>query len=376
MMHMNKVIIATLFICLLSCTSYFSHKENRSFQEKVIVELLPKEIGKINDGPYVFIHNNKVSANWFCGNQANSLKLDTINLPYLLPNCNYPVVIDRTHFQEQTVLSYQGNFKVVATSDFHGQYDLMLRLLKNNHVVDQEGKWSFADGHFVITGDVFDRGDKVTEILWFLYRLEKEAEQAGGKLHLLLGNHEVMVLNGDLRYLHPEYVKVSEYLNQPFEQLFTKGSVLGDWLRTKPVLVKINDMLFAHGGFHPAYVERDVSLDQINTVFKESLVKAELAQPREGFSKFLHKTDGPIWYRGYFKDDGASAEEIDLLLNHFDIKHLVVGHTSQLKVETRYQGKVIAIDTSIKNGNYGELLIVEGEKMWRGTLGGKLKSLD
>ena len=106
-------------------------------------------------------------------------------------------------------------------------------------------------------------------------------------------------------------------------------------------------------------------------------------QPRNGWGKYLHKSNGPIWYRGYFqsnnkdkskgkfKDEGANSAEIDLLVNHFDIEHLVVGHTSQKQIESRYQGRVIAIDSSLKNGKYGEILLIDGDKKWRGTLSGK-----
>jgi hypothetical protein len=336
----------------------------------------PKVEKPFIDGPYIFKTPDHLQAFWLCDGKVESLTVentfaDKSNDKQIFNQCTTDVVVDRIHFKEQSVLTYQGDFNVVATSDFHGQYGVMNTLLRNNRVIDENNHWAFGDGHFVITGDVFDRGDKVTEILWFLYRLEKEAALAGGKLHLLLGNHEVMVLNGDLRYLHPKYVEVAEQLNQPFEKLYGKGTVLGDWLRTKPVLVKINNMLFAHGGFHPSLAQEKRTLTDINQVFKANLVKEELATPREGWGEFLHKSDGPIWYRGYFKDNGASPQEIDLLLSHFDIDYLVVGHTSQKQVETRHQGKVIAIDSSIKKGKYGELLFVDGDKQWRGSLTGE-----
>ena len=69
-----------------------------------------------------------------------------------------------------------------------------------------------------------------------------------------------MVLNGDLRYLHPKYVLAEKLLKQPFESLFGEDAVLGRWLRSKSVLVKINNMLFAHGGFHP-----ELAKDKRNT---------------------------------------------------------------------------------------------------------------
>lgn len=372
-MYLKKLLNTCWVIGLVCCTSLINAMELGKSSTSLTQEaLVTKKNSKVNDGPYVFKLNNSLDAVWLCDAEIYTKSMKAKSLPQQLDSqCGISVHIDRVNFPAIDVLEYKGDFSVVASSDFHGQYGLMMQLLKNNNIVDENGHWSFEKGHFVITGDVFDRGDKVTEILWFLYHLEKEAELAGGKLHLLLGNHEVMVLNGDLRYLHPKYVEVAKRLEKPFESLFGKNTILGDWLRAKPVLVKINGMLFAHGGFHPSLAQEKRTLNEINSVFKHNLVKAEMETPREGWGKFLHKTNGPIWYRGYFNDDGATEVEIELLLNHFDINYLVVGHTSQQQIETRYQNRVIAIDTSIKNGKYGELLIVTGESIWRATLQGK-----
>ncbi|WP_404392627.1 metallophosphoesterase [Pseudoalteromonas phenolica] len=331
---------------------------------------------RVTDGPYIDVHNKALSVNWICDDQVKrtQLKLEEDSLPYSFNACGLTAITSQLHFDEQ-LIEYQNVKRVAALSDLHGQYELMLTLLKNNKIIDKNNRWAFADGHFVITGDIFDRGDKVTEILWFIHDLEKQAEQAGGKIHLLLGNHEVMVLNGDLRYLHPKYVKAEQLLETPFDQLFNQQTILGRWLRSKPVLVKINDHLYAHGGFHPQLAEDKVTLDTINKTFKSHLVEKELPKKREGFARYLHKTHGPIWYRGYFKDDGATAEELDLLLKHFDVNHIVVGHTSQKKIETRFNGKVIAIDSNIKKGKYGEVLFIENGKHERGTLKGKRKPL-
>lgn len=137
------------------------------------------------------------------------------------------------------------------------------------------------------------------------------------------------------------------------------------------MLVRVNDSLFAHGGFHPELAKQKRSLTEINQVFKQNLVKAELGNPRSEWGSYLHTTNGPIWYRGYFKDDGATGAEIDLLLSHFKVNQLVVGHTSQDSVQTRHEGKVIAIDSSIKRGKYGEILFIDGDKKWRGSLTGE-----
>ena len=82
----------------------------------------------------------------------------------------------------------------------------------------------------------------------------------------------------------------------------------------------------------------------------------------------MHKRNGVIWYRGYFKDDGATLDEIELLLKHFDVNKIIVGHTTQDVIETRHKGKVIVIDAAMKNGEYGELLLIEKDKYTRLTL--------
>ncbi|WP_369676607.1 hypothetical protein, partial [Enterococcus faecium] len=95
-----------------------------------------------------------------------------------------------------------------------------------------------------------------------------QALRVGWQVHLLLGNHEVMTLNGDLRYLNPKYEYTANTLNIPYDELFSKESILGNWIRSKPVLVKINNMLFTHGGFHPSLAKEKRTLSEINTVFK------------------------------------------------------------------------------------------------------------
>lgn len=371
--------ISLIFFLANSVSAFAFSKVDEKVKADTVVAVLPP----VNDGPYIFVdEQQQLESYWLCQGEVIVKTSEVINFPQTISACNMPADVHAFASIENKVLEFSGDFPVAALSDFHGQYDMMINLLTNNKIIDENKQWSFGKGHFVITGDIFDRGDKVTEILWFLYDLEQQAKAAGGEIHLTLGNHEVMILNGDLRYLHAKYIETATKLDKPFEALFSKDSIIGNWLRSKPVLVKVNDMLFAHGGFHPTLASDNHSIEEINSVFKASLVKAELDKPREGFAKFLHKTNGVIWYRGFFasdypegskkRDNGATSAEIDLLLKHFDVKHLIVGHTSQKQIETRYQGRVIAIDSSIKRGEYGEILFIEKGKKWRGSLDGKI----
>jgi len=335
-----------------------------------------KVLNKWNDGPYIFSQKDQINAYYLCKGQVFKKTLMKESTPLKLSYCNTSVTLYELNYQEDNILEYNGDYKIAALSDIHGQYDLVKELLRNNKIINEKGDWAFGNGHLVITGDVFDRGSHVTEVLWLLYKLEQQATEKGGKLHLLLGNHEVMILNGDLRYLHQKYQDVSTKLGFIYDELYSKNSVLGIWLRSKPVLVKINNTLFMHGGFHSTLAEEELTLSFINRIFKKNLVKNELPQPREGWGKYLHGKNGPIWYRGYFEEKNKCLKKgIDSLLEYYGVDHIIVGHTSQKQIETRHCGRVIAIDASMKNGEYGELLFIKGDDMWRGTLTGEKLSL-
>src|SRR5512134_3111465 len=79
--------------------------------------------------------------------------------------------------------SWDGVARILAVSDIHGEYDALVGFLLRAGVIDEAGHWSWGSGHLVVLGDVFDRGTRVTECLWLVYRLEQEAQQAGGRVH-------------------------------------------------------------------------------------------------------------------------------------------------------------------------------------------------
>ena len=97
----------------------------------------------------------------------------------------------------------------------------------NNKIIDSDLKWVFGEGQLVLLGDVFDRGALVTETLWFLYELQIQAQKSEGNVHLLLGNHEIMALTGDHRYLNYKYNYFSQYTQIYYFQLYEKKYGIG-----------------------------------------------------------------------------------------------------------------------------------------------------
>lgn len=325
-----------------------------------------------DDGPYAFYDESETTLNvkWLC-QQHVVVKQQSISEP-ILPTCAYTKPIAVRSANHVAVPQRIEANKLVVLSDIHGQYQLMQRLLFANQVVDEQGNWRFADGHLIIIGDVMDRGDQVTEILWWLYQLEQQAAQSGGQLHLLLGNHETMVFYNDLRYVNTKYQQVAAALGTDYSGLFSESSVLGRWLRTKPVLVQINDMLFVHAGLHPDYLALGMSLAEVNEQYRQSLGIAKEQLRDVPVLNFLYGSLGPLWYRGYFRGENKITEPVlAQLLQALQVKRIVVGHTSMDGVFSHFAGQVISVDSNIKRGENGELLFWQDGQLSKGTLKGE-----
>jgi len=234
-----------------------------------------------------------------------------------------------------------------VVADIHGEFGVLVELLQKQRVVDSELAWSFGQGHLVFLGDVFDRGAYQTEALWLIYKLEGEAAKAGGSVNLLLGNHEAMVLRGDVRYLNPKYGRTAEALGvASYSDLWGADSVLGQWLRTRSAVLKFNDLLLLHGGISPEFVERGLAPAPVNLAVREVLAGAADPAASERHD-FAMKSKGPLWYRGYFPGQDAPAEasaaEVDAILQRLGVSTILVGHTPVQRVTPLYGGKVIAV---------------------------------
>src|SRR5665213_4193263 len=98
---------------------------------------------------------------------------------------------------------WTGVERVVAVGDVHGDYGAFVEVLRMAGLIDRQNRWTGGGTHLVQVGDVCDRGPDTRKVMDLLMDLEKQAARAGGHVHALLGNHEVMNLMGDLRYTTP-----------------------------------------------------------------------------------------------------------------------------------------------------------------------------
>jgi len=203
---------------------------------------------------------------------------------------------------------------LVAIGDVHGDFDDFVAILQRIGLIDKQNHWKGGKTTFVQVGDLLDRGPKPREVMDLMMALEKEAGQAGGRVVSLLGNHEMMNMMGDLRYVTPvnyasfadsnsekrqksaydEYVKwrnkhaalIAE-LSQPMElteaewmarhplgfveqrEAFSPKGEYGKWLRGHNTLAQIGEEIFLHGGIHPDLAKMKV--DALNSRIRDEI---------------------------------------------------------------------------------------------------------
>ena len=245
---------------------------------------------------------------------------------------------------------------IYVVGDVHGKYDNLVTLLTNSQIIDSTLQWRAGKSHLVFTGDIFDRGNDVTKTLWFMYELERQARSAGGHVHFILGNHEIMIFTHDVRYTAGKEKVLADYHGTTYTQMFDlKSSVLGRWLAQKPILLKIEPFIFTHGGVALRYVGQSIeSLNQTlgkllqEPVFPFLLTDSTWASFIDS-AQYITRMDfffGPnslFWYRGYATNDTLNAE-LGKVLDFYDAQAMVIGHTALDQIKAIYDAKLYAID--------------------------------
>ncbi len=321
---------------------------------------------------------------------------------------------------------WTGVERVVAVGDLHGDFDNFVTILKASKVglVDDRLHWTGGKTHLVQIGDILDRGDKAKDIFDLLVRLEKEAAAAGGMVHVLLGNHEESTITG-IALNYPQYVFVDQFyafLPEDFKKARMKQYVAGllaaerarlgrrdpdfatdpgyrafwekvletskrargmdeagqaytenfnhtygRWLLTKNVVIRINDVVFAHAGVNLQF--STWKLKDLNDAFRLELGIFALRGPynrvfNQGFRpKLVYNSESPLWLRQM--ENTISQQDMDKILANLKATKMVVGHNFMAMGETRspiapagdiiplFHGKVWMIDTGIGYTLYG-----------------------
>lgn len=250
---------------------------------------------------------------------------------------------------------------IFVVSDIHGHYEHLVNLLRANEIIDVNLDWAFGKGHLVIDGDVFDRGDRVTECLWLIFNLEQQAEKHGGMVHYLLGNHELLILkDNDKNYAHEKYILPYAKAGVDYHDLFSREYVLGQWLHTKNVAVKINRILFVHGGIPPYFVDQKRTIELMNLSVNQYMSDTS-GVTLNGDDIIIE----PMWYRGYFENTDMGSD-LDRICKFYKVDKIIVGHTPVDQVKLLQDNYVIGVGVHFNGPDRpAQGLLISNDKFYR-----------
>lgn len=213
---------------------------------------------------------------------------------------------------------------LVAVGDVHGAYPALVSILEEAGLIDEDRRWSGGTTTFVQLGDFLDRGADTRAVMDLLMSLQSEAEAAGGRVVVLMGNHEVMHLISEFRDNNPDsYMAFASESTQkareveyravlkaarkrafvggrsgpvrdtgtkhvwleshppgtlPYLRAISPGGVYGDWLRSLPALVQVGETLLMHGGLSPDFAK--LSVEEINATLRAEISKVDDCRTR------------------------------------------------------------------------------------------------
>lgn len=362
MIKTNAILFATLFAFYIG-----QNAEEKNYVKKQVAN------PTIVDGPYVLYGNDSVFVNYIEDSSgAKTVKTDgsptamknniTLQVNTDMPGKTFSVQLKQKLSDEKS--DYKGIKKMLVISDIEGNFEALRKLLQGNKVIDDNFNWTYGKDHLVLVGDFVDRGTMVTEVLWLIYSLEEKAKAAGGYVHYILGNHEIMNMSDENDYVHERYKQHAQLMNKPYMQLFGPNSEIGRWLATKNIIERIGNTLFTHGGVSGYLNNLNISLKELNAITKpfysDTTYKYSDDRLNLIFSDF-----GPFWYRNYYKAPRANIQQIDSTLDIYNVRHISTGHTIIAnEIRSLYNGKLFNTDVHHAQG-HSEAMLIDDGKFWR-----------
>jgi hypothetical protein len=265
--------------------------------------------------------------------------------------------------------------RLVAVGDLHGDLDHTRRVLRLAGATDANDGWIGGTLVVVQTGDEIDRGDDDRAILDSVDKWQTQAAAAGGQFIALLGNHELMNAALDFRYVTPGgfgsfllfAATDASSVTLPVDAerrgraaAFAPGGAYATLLSRRPIVMRVGDTVFVHGGILPKHVR--YGLDKMNDEVSAWLLGRRAAPP-----DIVVAEDGPVWTRKYSDDgEGDACSLLAQVLSDLGAKRMIVGHTVQATgITSACEGRVWRIDVGLSHAFGGpiEALRLEGDQV-------------
>lgn len=256
--------------------------------------------------------------------------------------------------------TYDKPGKFFMTADIEGNIEALVFMLIQAEVMDENYNWTYGTGHLYYLGDIFDRGEYVAESLWLLYHLENQARIAGGDVHLILGNHDLMNMYGDFRYMNARYFETQTLRNKTFKEMYSKDTVLGKWLRTKNILeIAGEEVLFVHAGFNPDFItglkDKVIDLKEVNEIGREH------ADKKYDKGDYKYYLPSRLYWARNIPQGKFSQAQLDDALTTIGAEKVVLGHTVFTKPTSICADKVLMVDVDHNKNFYEQQRIQAAE---------------
>ena len=315
------------------------------------------------DGPVVRRQaNGSWTATWYCEDQVRSLAGTSARLTIDCGGQRRQFPLSQAPTVPDSVFDTQADTLIL--SDIEGNARFLDAALASLAVTDGGGNWNYGRNHLVIAGDAVDRGRDVFAVLWRLYALSLQAQEAGGAVHVLLGNHEQYLLRGNTSRTNRDHLHALVRMGGQADA-FAPDTVIGHWLRLQPVIIKSGRTVITHGGVSPTVADTGLTVNNLNSAMRrywsgDMPGKAELDA--------VVGPAGVTQYRGYFEDGEdryakAKTAQVDDVLAHFGAQRIVVGHTLVDGVTAFHDRKVWAVNVNTNTARSEALLIRNGEPL-------------
>ncbi len=264
--------------------------------------------------------------------------------------------------------------RIVAVGDVHGDLVATRAALRLAGAIDESDAWIGGDLIVVQLGDQLDRGSDEPEILALFEALRVEAAAAGGAFYPLLGNHEVMNVQLDMRYVTSEgwvdfadtpYDESDPVLAPfaPFQRgrvaAFRPGGPYATILSEHLVVLELEGNIFVHGGVLPEYAED--GLDRINEETSAWMMG-------EGPDPYDRRRRGSPVSSRHYSDETGSAEcaLLEQALALLGAERMIVAHTVQDEgINSACDGRVWRVDVGLADyyGGSPEVLEIIGDSV-------------
>lgn len=248
---------------------------------------------------------------------------------------NYLIKYNNINF----VNEYEKNnvSRIVVISDVHGDIERFTEILYNSNIINKNKEWIAEPSNTIVIqlGDQLDPKypiypDEKTEkkhhfdMIILTDNLKNTANEKGGDFISLIGNHELY----NLKRIQKDYN-------------------LASIISKRPIILKLNNLLFCHAGFALYHLDilnkYDKDISNINEIWNKYVLNILLNDTENILlNKLILDEDAIINTRKL-----SNEENTKIIFNELNVDFMIVGHIQQQNINL-IQNQIWATDILLK----------------------------